>query len=201
VSDRFRLDLRRLRYGYPVEGPTGLLEKRRPFEGAQSRCAADFLREIMNRKVLSRESAQEKSRGFQSEGPDSITSSSVLCEKTNRLSKSYCVIKICRYDVHWIDLMDYLQSSRRISTVTKGALARLATLGFEMERRWRYRTSQCLWFLGQVGDMKTLEDTHFARSYSSKIIEGTHLEGRKTALIFEKSSKVLISRKILMQHM
>jgi hypothetical protein len=33
--------------------------KEEQFEGAQSRCAIDFLREIMNHNILSRESVQE----------------------------------------------------------------------------------------------------------------------------------------------
>jgi hypothetical protein len=57
------------------------------------------------------------------------------CDKSNRLWKSYCVVAVCRYDVRWVDLMELLQSSSMRLTVTQGALARLATLGFEMDRR------------------------------------------------------------------
>jgi hypothetical protein len=46
-----------------------------------TRCADDFLREIMNRKVLSRDSTQEESLGFQPEGAESITSTSVPKER------------------------------------------------------------------------------------------------------------------------
>jgi hypothetical protein len=44
--------------------------------------------------------------------------------------------------------MELLQSSRMRSAVSQGALARLATLGFEMERRWRSQMRQRLWFPG-----------------------------------------------------
>jgi hypothetical protein len=41
-------------------------------------------------------------------------------------------------------MMELLQSSRMVSTVTQGALARLATLGFVVERRWRSQKNQRL---------------------------------------------------------
>jgi hypothetical protein len=66
-------------------------------------------------------------------------------------------------------------SSRMRSTVTQGALARLATLSFEVERRWRSRKSQCFRFLFNLMTWrlgKRLKDC--LRRYSSKLIEGTH---------------------------
>jgi hypothetical protein len=93
------------------------------------------------------------------------------------------------------------------------------TLGFEMERRWRSRKSQCLWIRGHLVSGSSCTDRvsgfeggHPAprRSSRTKVLiwnhQGAHRKGprcssgiyEEMALILCKSTKALISTKVLM---